>query len=128
MTAAMAQGVMTSTLDVDLWIDLPSRQYLRVLNLARKLGAAVAANTVVYLEDGTPVNFIYEVTGLGSFASELRHVTHVDLYGHPVPVLKLPRILKSKAAVGREKDKLHVRLIRDFLRCCRAATRPKPKQ
>ena len=73
MAAAVAQGVMANTLDVDLWIDLPSRQYMRVLNLARRLGATIAANTVVYLEDGTPVNFVYEVTGLGSYSCERKH-------------------------------------------------------
>jgi len=120
MAAAIAQGVMANTLDVDLWIDLPPRQYMRVLNLARKVGATVAANTVVYLEDGTPVNFVYEVTGLGSFSREMRHITEASIHGHLVPVLELKRILKSKAAVGRDKDKLHILHIRDFLRCRRA--------
>lgn len=123
MAAAVAQGVMANTLDVDLWIDLPVRQYMRVLNLARRLGATVAANTVVYLGDGTPVNFVYEVTGLSSFAREARQVTHALIHGHNVPVLRLQRILKSKAAVGRDKDKLHILHIRDFLRCQRALAR-----
>jgi hypothetical protein len=56
MSAAVAQGVMANTMDVDVWIDLAPRQYMRLLNLARGLGATIAANTVVYLEDGIPVN------------------------------------------------------------------------
>lgn len=120
MSAAIAQGVAATTLDVDLWIDLPKRAYIRVLNIARNLGATMAANTVVYLEDGTPVNFVYEVTGLGSFARERKHVIDLKFYGHRVPVLKLERIQKSKAAIGRDKDKLHISLIRDFLRCQRS--------
>jgi hypothetical protein len=127
MSAAIAQGVMANTLDVDLWIDLPSRQYMRVQNLARQLGATVAANTVVYLEDGTPVNFVYEVTGLGDFSSEQRHVTRAQIYGQNIPVLRLERIRKSKQAVGRDKDKLHVLLINDFLRCRRQAAIPRRK-
>ena len=122
MSAAIAQGVMASTLDVDLWIDLPSRQYMRMQDLARKLGAIVAANTVVYLTDGTPVNFIYEVTGLGSFSNERRHFTSARIHGHNVPVLRLERILKSKQAILRDKDKLHIIHIRDFLRCRREAS------
>ena len=125
MTAAMAQGVMTTTLDVDLWVDLPSRQYIRVLNLARRLGATVAANTVVYLSDGTPVNFVYEVTGLAGFSREFRNVTRARIHGHSVPVLRLERILQSKEAIGRDKDKLHILLINDFIRCRQAATRPR---
>ena len=119
MSAAVAQGVMANTLDVDVWVDLPSRQYMRVQNLARRLGATIAANTVVYLEDGTPVNFVYEVTGLGNFSSERRHVTYARIHGHDVPVLRLERILKSKKAIGRDKDKLHILLIKEFLRCRR---------
>ncbi|HKQ36686.1 MAG TPA: hypothetical protein VJ063_01335 [Verrucomicrobiae bacterium] len=37
MSAAIAQGVMANTLDVDLWVDLPARQYMRVLNIARRI-------------------------------------------------------------------------------------------
>lgn len=123
MAAAVAQGVMANTLDIDLWIDLPSRQYMRVQNTARRLGAIPAANTVVYLTDGTPVNFVYEVTGLGSFSSERRHFTSARIHGHNVPVLRLERILKSKRAILRDKDKLHIIHIRDFLRCRRTASR-----
>src|SRR5262245_18737274 len=67
MTGAIAQGVMGTTLDVDLWINLPSRQYMRVQNLARRMGATPAANTVVYLEDGTPVNFVTKLRALAPF-------------------------------------------------------------
>ena len=123
MSAAIAQGVMANTLDVDIWIDLPPRQYMRIQNLARKHGATVAANTVVYLEDGTPVNFVYKVTGLGDFSHEQRHVIHARIHGYDVPVLRLERILKSKEAIRRDKDKLHILHIRDFLRCRRAAKR-----
>jgi len=128
MTAAVAQGVMASTLDVDLWIDLPSRQYIRVLNIAQSQGATIAANTVVYLEDGTPVNFVYEVTGLGSFRQEQKHVVRSNLYGFRLPVLKLERIRKSKEAIGRDKDKLHIGLIREYLRCRKAAQGKRPKK
>jgi hypothetical protein len=119
MAAAAAQGVMANTLDVDVWIDLPARQYMRLLNLSRKLGATIAANTVVYLEDGTPVNFVYKVTGLGTFEKERRHITRATIHGHKFPMLRLERIMKSKQAILRDKDKLHIVLIRDFLRCRR---------
>jgi len=117
MSAAIAQGVVGSTLDIDLWIDLPPRQYMRVLNIARRLGASVAANTVVYLENGIPVNFVYEVTGLGKFRSEARQPPRVLIAGHATPVLPLKKILQSKRAIGRDKDKLHIHQIQEFLRC-----------
>jgi hypothetical protein len=120
MSAAIAQGVMATTVDADFWINLPTRQYMRVLRIAQQTGATLAANTVVYLEDGTPVNFVYEVTGLSTFRSEMRHTVRLPLHGKRVPVLKLERICKSKRAVGREKDRLHLTQIAEFLRCRRA--------
>jgi hypothetical protein len=123
MSAAIAQGVMGTTLDVDLWINRPSRDYMRVQNLARRLGATPAANTVVYLEDGTPVNFVYEVTGLSSFGRERRHTIRLPLHGRVVPVLKLERIRQSKAAVARDKDLLHITQIDEFLKCQRGLRR-----
>ena len=123
MSAAIAQGVMGSTLDVDLWIDLPSRSYMQVQNLALRLGATAAANTVVYLRDGTPVNFVYEVTGLSSFATELARAVWLNFHGRVVPVLPLRRICKSKSAIGRDKDKLHLKQIGEFLRCQKAMSK-----
>ena len=123
MSAAITQGVMGTTLDVDLWIDLPSRAYMQVINLSRQLGAEPAANTVVFLEDGTPVNFVYEVTALPSFDREFTKSIRLPFYGRVIPVLPLERIYKSKAAIRREKDKLHLLQISEFLRCRRAASR-----
>src|SRR5690242_13589883 len=60
MTSAILQGTPATTLDIDLWIDLPSRQYMRMINLARSLGAEMVANTVVVLPGNLTVNFIYE--------------------------------------------------------------------
>jgi hypothetical protein len=37
MSGAILQGVPATTLDTDFWIDLPSRQYMRVLNLCAHL-------------------------------------------------------------------------------------------
>lgn len=123
MSAAIVQGVLGTTADIDLWIDLPSRQYMRVQNIAGRLGATMAANTVAFLEDGTPINFVFKVTGLGSFASELVNTRLMTFQGRRIPVLRLQRIQKSKEAVRREKDLLHIVHIKNFLRCQRAATR-----
>jgi len=120
MSAAIVQGVMETTLDVDFWVDLPARQSMRVQNLARKCGATMGANTVVYLEDGTPVNFVFEVDGLRPFAREIRHTELLKFRGKRIPVLKLERILKSKEAIRRDKDLPHIVHIRNFLRCRRA--------
>ena len=123
MSAANVQGVMEVTLDIDLWVDLPARQYLRVQNAACKTGAIMGANTVAYLEDGIPVNFIFEVTGLGSFASELKHSRRLEYHGKRIAVLNLERILKSKKAIQRDKDLAHIIHIQNLLRCRRGLKR-----
>jgi hypothetical protein len=64
MTAAILQGVPATTIDTDLWIDLPERQYIRILKICLGLGASVVTNTVVALEDDSLVNFLYRVDGL----------------------------------------------------------------
>lgn len=49
MTAAILQGAPGVTLDADLWLDLPERQYMRPINIALRLGASMVRQTVVSL-------------------------------------------------------------------------------
>jgi hypothetical protein len=121
MSAANLQGVLASTIDVDIWIGLPPRQYMRVINLCLSLGATLRSANRVYLRDDTPVDFIYEVTGLPTFDREFPRARWLSFHGLKVPVLPLERICRSKQRVGRDKDKLHVLLIRQALRVQRAA-------
>ncbi len=111
MSAAILQGCPATTLDTDLWIDLPPRQYMRVLRLCQKLGATTRANTVVDLRDGSVVNFLYRVDGLLSFSQEFRRARRLNWLGTSVAVLPLSRILLSKRAVGRPKDVAHLPLL-----------------
>jgi len=111
MSAAILQGCPATTLDTDLWIDLPSRQYMRVLRLCQKLGGIIRADTVVDLSDGSAVNFPYHVDGLLDFDREYRRARRITWLGNIVSVLPLARILRSKKAVGRPKDLAHLPLL-----------------
>ncbi len=111
MSAAILQGCPVTTLDTALWLDLAPRQYMRVLRLCQSLGAAVRANTVVDLSDGSAVNFLYRVDGLLSFAREFRHSRRIKWLGVKVAVLPLARILRSKRFVGRPQDLAHLPLL-----------------
>ena len=129
MSAAIVQGVMETTLDVDFWIDLSARQYMRVQNIARRLGCSVVANTVVYAPDGTPVNFVFdEVGGLRSFKQEWKQTRKIIFRGKRIPVLKLERILKSKETIRRDKDLPHIIQIRELLQCRRSLKTKKKSQ
>ena len=45
------------------------------------------------------------MTGLGAFAEEASHVRYEEVDGIRLPVLGLPRIVASKTAANREKDR-----------------------
>ena len=115
MTAAILQGVPATTLDTDLWIDLPERSYIRILRLCQKLGATVLANTVVELTDGSAVNFLYHVDGLLRFGTEFKRAKRLIWLGTKVAVLGLPRIYQSKKLVGRPKDIAHLPLLKQTM-------------
>lgn len=101
---------------------------MRVNNVAIGTGAEMVANTVVYLRDGTPINFIYEVDGLPSFKTERKKTIELRFLGHPMPVLPIDRIRKSKAFIGRSKDLLHIQLIDEFLACAASSKTAKKKR
>jgi hypothetical protein len=115
--------VPATTLDTDIWIDLPSRQYMRMLNLCRQLGATVRANTLVDLKDGSTVNFLYEVHGLRGFQYEYQRAKRVKWLQTEVAVLPLERIYASKRFVGRPKDLAHLPLLEQTMRLKRRLRR-----
>lgn len=119
MTAAVLQGVMMNTMDTDMWVDLPTRQYTRLWNLIRSQGGSALSKTLYVLEDGKVVNFLFSVTGLKSFALEYRDAVTARIDGLPVKVLPLARILKSKKTILREKDMAHIPVIEKVLRARR---------
>lgn len=123
MSAAILQGVPATTLDTDIWVDLPSRQYIRILNLCLSLGAQVRANTVVDLSDGSTVNFLYEVHGLRGFRHEYRQAKKLNWLGTRVAVLPLDRIYASKRFVGRPKDLAHLPLLEQTMKLQRRSVR-----
>ena len=112
MTAANIQGVPGSTIDVDLWIDSSPRDYMQAMNVAVRHGAEMVRNTVAVLSDETLVNFVFEVTGLPAFARTIGKAKKIRWNGVLVDVLPLNLIARSKRAIGRPKDLLHLELIR----------------
>jgi hypothetical protein len=125
MSGAILQGVPATTLDTDIWVDLPARQYVRVLSLCRRLGADLRANTVVDLSDGSTVNFLYEVHGLRSFGYEYQRAKRMKWLQTEVAVLPLERIYASKKFVGRPKDLAHLPLLEQAIKLQRHLARRK---
>jgi hypothetical protein len=115
MSAAILQGVMVTTLDVDIWVDLPERQYVRLMKLVLRQGGTALDRTLYALADGRLVNFLFTVHGVKAFSTEYRGAVEASIEGEPVKVLPLDRILQSKKTVLRDKDRLHILLIERFL-------------
>jgi hypothetical protein len=112
MSAAILQGVPATTTDTDIWVDLPERQYVRLLDLVVKQGGTPMARTMYGLADGSLVNFIFSMTGLKKFAEEYAGAHEILWNSLKVRVLPLERIYKSKHDSAREKDVAHLPLIK----------------
>jgi hypothetical protein len=117
MAAALLQGVIETTIDPDIWVDLPERQYVPLINLCVSQGATAIAPTPYVLAGGRVVNFQFRIDGIKSFDAEYKNAVLARIENQSVKVLPLGRILKSKKAVLRDKDKLHILLIERFLKC-----------
>ena len=120
MSAAILQGVPATTLDTDIWVELPVRRFVRLTEIIVRLGGTMLAPTVAALSDDTLVNFLPRVDGLGEFGAEYGNAKRLRWQGMNVPVLPLESILKSKQKVGRPKDLAHIPLIRQVLRLQKA--------
>src|SRR5207245_8464485 len=105
MSAAILQGVIVSTLDTDIWVDLPERQYVRLMNLVVRQGGTSLSPTLYALSDGRLVNFVFKVDGLRGFEAEYGNTVDAKIESEPVKVLSLERILKSKKTILRDKDR-----------------------
>lgn len=121
MTAAVLQGVMMNTLDTDIWVDLPTRQYMRLWNLIRAQGGTALSPTLYVLEDGKLVNFLCAVTGLRKFTAEYNDAVMREIEGVAVKILPLERVLKSKKTIRRDKDLAHIPLIENVLKARRVS-------
>lgn len=120
--AAIEQGAPLMTVDYDVWVRLPERQYVRLPRIVRRQGGTVRARTMYELRDGTQVNAIFQPDGLRSFDAEWRYSRWGKLEKIPVKVLPLQRVIASKRAANREKD---VAVLPILLRTLRLAKRLK---
>jgi hypothetical protein len=115
MSSAVLQGSSVVTRDLDLWIGIPPRQYMRVINICARLGAQLHSATAVILKGEHIINFLYAVTGLNSFEYEYRRSKTIEWLGRKVRVLPVERIIKSKEAIQRPKDLAHIIELRELL-------------
>jgi len=119
LSAAALQGAPVVTQDVDLWFeDLTDP---RIGEALREVHAAYVADIVLTMN------------GLNTFAEEMSNCVEVSLGSQKVRVLGLDRILTSKRAANRAKDRLVIPVLEDVLAVANIAgkrkrSRTKPGQ
>ncbi|MBI3882468.1 MAG: hypothetical protein HY301_20710 [Verrucomicrobia bacterium] len=132
LSAATMQGAPVVTQDVDLWFErLGDPKISRAL---QTVGAAYVPpsilNPPMLAGDGAELfDIVLTLHGLGEFRDELRHCVDVPLGHHTLKVLSLERILASKQAANRAKDRLTIPVLRDALAATQSAKarRRRPK-
>lgn len=119
LAAAALQGAPVVTQDIDLWFrDLSDPGIQRALKKLR--GAYVPptmGNPPTFAGGGVELfDVVVHMHGLGAFDEEREHAIKVPLGREQVLVLDLERIIVSKKAAGRQKDKLVLRVLSDALK------------
>jgi predicted nucleotidyltransferase len=109
MAAAIVQGADRGTEDVDLWF--ASRSDPSIDEAARAAGGSFAwrANPPMIVgKDLNNIDIVSKCSGLGSFEEEYEKAVDGEIAGVPVKMLPLERVIASKKAAGRPKDKIAI--------------------
>ncbi len=120
LSAAALQGAPAVTQGIDLWFkDLSDPRFRKVV---RKVGAAYVApgmnNPPLLVGEGVSLfDLVVHMHGLNSFDEEYAGSLEIAIVGNVVVrVLPLSRIIASKRATGRDKDRAILPVLEDALR------------
>lgn len=119
LTAATLQGTPVVTQDIDLWFkDITEPKIKKILT---KLGGTyippIALHPPMFAGAGLGIfDIVLTMHGLESFHKEKKHIVAIPLGKYKLPVLSLERIIKSKQATNRPKDKLVLPVLKDALK------------
>ena len=128
LAAAALQGAPVVTQDVDLWFaTLPSPGIDKALRSVR--GSYVpptASSPPMFAGRGIELfDIVVHMHGLGTFEEEKQHTIKVSLGRSKIRVLELERIIASKKATDRPKDRLVMKALTDALKVIREKQKPK---
>ena len=108
VTAARLQGAPVVTEDIDLWFAEGSQG--GIVAAAKQAGVVyvpggVAMNPPMFGGRDVRLDQVLSMSGLGSFDEELANTSVREVNGIPLRVLNLERIIESKRAANRDKDR-----------------------
>ena len=126
LSAAALQGAPVVTQDVDLWFEDLSDPHIG--EALREVDAAYVGpsilNPPMFAGGGVELfDIVLTMHGLGAFSEEWRNCVNVSLGRHKLRVLRVDRILVSKRAANRAKDRLVIPVLEDSLAAIRLAAR-----
>jgi predicted nucleotidyltransferase len=130
LSAAALQGAPAVTQDVDLWFrDLADPGIRTALKKVGGVYVASTGSTPPMLVGPAVALFDVVVTmhGLESFAKEAARAVTVVIDGIRVKVLPLERIIASKKATNRPKDRAILPVLEDAAKTIRARRQKRPK-
>lgn len=119
LSAAALQGAPVVTQDIDLWFRrLPDPGIERALKKVRgSYVPPMMGNPPMFTGKAVKLfDIVTTMDGLGEFDDECEHAIKLALGRVKILVLKLERIIVSKTASGREKDKLVLGVLSDVLK------------
>jgi hypothetical protein len=123
--AAVLQGADAVTQDLDIWF--PSLGDPAIANAARAAGGVFAARTsppMIAGEGLERIDVVAHCDGLKNFDAEYAKALKMKLADFSIRILPLERVIVSKRAAGRPKDKAAL----ESLRAALVARRATPKR
>ncbi len=129
LTSAVLQGAHVVTQDIDLWVEkLDGEAFVKAIDKAGGfyIPPAVAGMNPPMLGPNTLRIFdlVTHMHGLDEFSVEYSRAKEIELAGLSLKLLPLERIIASKEAAAREKDKA----VLPILRAALALTKETEKQ
>jgi hypothetical protein len=118
LSAAALQGAPVVTQDIDLWFK--TLNHAGIKKALKKVDGAyvppLGLNPPAFAGDCVNMfDIVQTMDGLKDFDRELADTIEVPLDRCTVRVLPLERIIKSKTAANREKDRRVLRVLKDTL-------------
>lgn len=118
LSAAALQGAPVVTQDVDLWFEDLNDPGIRaaLLELGASYVPPIEMNPPMFAGGGLELfDIVLFMHGLRTFGEEYEGRSRVEMSGASLPVLPLDRIIASKTATNREKDRLVLPVLKDAL-------------
>lgn len=120
-----AHGLPRATVDIDIFIKPDRNNSLKVFNALKKFGAALVdlspydfAEEGIVFQIGVPprrIDIITSIDGV-SFQEAYGDKILVTIDGLDLPVLSLEMLIRNKEAVGRDKDLIDVKILKERLK------------